>query len=200
MIAKKLSLIIAACCIIIAMGAGNVSAQISGYVGAGLGAALSSFDEAHAIFEAPDLSPSETSWRIFGGLQLCPNLGVEAGYVGLGTAKLTIESPHSYFEDKATGYDLTALGYLPLVGNLTAFARGGIMVWSTDMTWSMPDADSTGNKSGTNLTLGFGGQYIFGRSLGVRAEYTRYAIDKAKAGLGDFNVLSANVFFAFGRK
>jgi hypothetical protein len=201
MIPKLRSLIMAACIMILWMGVGGAATTISGYVGTGLGAAQSKFDTVHITFDAPDLSASETAWRLFSGCQIGANLGFELGYIELGAARVNEQAQMNYFETGATGVDIAALGILPIGKKLSGFVRAGFVFWSADLKYGANDTDSSAaSQSGNDLTLGVGGQYYLGRTIGVRAEYTRYAIDKSKAGIGDFNVFAINILIAVGRK
>jgi opacity protein-like surface antigen len=185
---------------LVAFAATANAGNISGYAGAGIGLATSKFDQEHFDFDTDDLTPSETAWRLFGGARLHPNFGLEIGYVGLGKAKAMEQVQQLYFECDLTGVDVAALGYLPLASKLSGFARLGLIFWSSDIAFELADDfNGTGSATGSGLAFGLGAQYDIHRSVGVRAEYTRYAVDKGEAGLGDFNFIGLSIFAAFGR-
>ena len=197
-----LRLITAVCLVILGLGGFESVNAIGGRAGVGIGIAFSEFDKEIVEFAGPDLSSSRTAWRLFGGLHLNRNLGVEAGYVYLAKDRLTEDVHGDYFEAKVNGFEFTPIGLLSVGKHLTAFARGGIIFWHSDMVTARFGGPGSGTKkeSGASPALGIGVEYDLNEYLGLRAEYTRYAVDKAKAGLGDFNFLALNGVFAFGRK
>jgi len=194
----RLTLILALCAGFLQLGGSGVANAAGGYVGVGIGNAWSTFDKQSFTFDAPDLSSSQTIWHLFGGYQLSNNVGIEGGYIYLGKARVGEQARGDYFEATVTGFELTPVGLLPVGKHFSVFARGGLIFWHSDMTSRSADLGSSAKtESGSSLALGFGVKYDFSRQLGMRAEYTRYAIDKTKAGLGDFNVISVNGVFAF---
>ena len=178
----------------------QVAHAAEGYVGLGIGLADGKFDKASFSFGTEDLSRNETMWRAFAGFQFIDFLGVEGGYINFGKARVTESVYYDYFETDMSGFEVGPVGFLPLSKVFTVFARVGFIFWSSDKTTrSTISGISTGDESGNNLALSLGARYNLIDQVGVRAEYTRYAVDKAKAGAGDFNAISASLVFAFYR-
>jgi hypothetical protein len=197
-----LTLLIAFCAGLFLLGGFGVANAANGYVGLGFGPAWSTFDTTGIGFDAKDISPNNTVWRLFGGYQLNDYFGVEGGYIYLGKSRLAPnivpEGEQVYFETKVNGFEFTPIGSLPVGKHLSVFARAGLIFWHSDIAFSHAYSDSgTRKKSGSSLILGLGAKYDLGKRFGVRAEYIFYAIDKAKAGSGNFNVVSINGVFAF---
>jgi hypothetical protein len=57
--------------------------------------------------------------------------------------------------------------------------------------------EGTRSKSGGSFTWSLGARYDLSGPLSAPHEYTRYAIDKAKGGAGDFNVLMLSAVIGF---
>lgn len=173
----------------------------SGYIAAGVGNSWSTFVADSVKFDVQDIKPTIAVWRLFAGYQVNDYLGIEGGYVHLGKARLTEASRKDYYEAKVTGFDLTPIGFFPFGRHLSVFARLGYVFWSSDIKFNYEiEGSGAKDESGSSLAMGLGVKYNLNRYLGLRAEYTRYAIDKAKAGLGDWNLLMINGIFAFGRQ
>jgi opacity protein-like surface antigen len=97
-----------------------------------------------------------------------------------------------------TGFELTPVGSLPIGKGLSLFARAGLVFWHSDISYRFAVPGSgTQKESGTSLALSLGAHYAFSKQWGARAEYSLYAIDKAKAGAGGFGVMSLSGTFAF---
>ncbi len=172
-----------------------------GYAGVGIGNANSTFDTEHRGFTQEDISPNRTAWRVLAGAMVNKYIGVEAGYIYLG--KTHIEFFGEAFEAELTGFDVTPIGDLPFNKRFSIFARAGLVFWRSKMTFTprvSPEAPWTETQTASNLAMGFGAKYDIARYLGIRAEYTRYAISKFKAGVGDYNCIWISGLFVFGSK
>jgi hypothetical protein len=173
----------------------------SGYAGFGLGNAACNVDRGHAEFGGSDMSPTETAWRVFGGGRYKANLGLEVGYIKFGEARVSEQALDRYFQTGMAGFEVTPVGFLPVGKGFSTYARAGLIFWTSDLTYGTgATVDSTSSESGSSLSLGVGAEYTVGRYLGFRAEYTRYLIDKEKAGSGDAYNISVGGYLAIGRK
>ncbi len=190
--------LVAALCVgLFSLGRPEVAGAAGGYAGFGIGGAWSTVDKDSVKFDTLDFSPNATAWRVFGGYQTGDNLAVEAGYISLGKDRVT-DQGGDYFEAEVTGFELTPVGLLPIGKGLSLFARAGAVFWHSDISYRYAVLGSgTSKESGTSLALSLGADYAFGSRWGARAEYSLYAIDKAKAGAGDFGVMSISGTFAF---
>jgi OmpA-OmpF porin, OOP family len=169
----------------------------SGYVGAGFGSARPTVDKGSVEFHTQDWSPDVSVWRVFAGYQISENFGAESGYINLGKARVATEGG-DFFETTMTGFDVTSVASLPIGKAFSVFARGGLVFWQSDIKYHFTALGEGGKKkSGSNLTVSFGARYALTKRIGARAEYSLYAIDKSKAGAGDYKVISLAGLFMF---
>lgn len=193
-------LIIVLCVGLFVLGGFGIAHAAKGYAGLGIGLAKGKFDKASFSFDTDDLSRDESMWRVLCGFQLNDNFGIEGGYVNFRKARVSENTYNDYFETEMRGFEFAPVGFLPVGKDFWVFAGAGLISWSSDMTtYSAMFGTDTKSVSGSSLALSFGVNYDFSKKIGLRAEYTRYAIDKAKAGAGDFNAISINGVFAFYR-
>ena len=144
-------------------------AQVKPFVGASLGASF--YDTSIEDVSGDDfkLEGEEFAWKIFGGLTAMKFLGLEGGYVYLGK---TQNSDYSFnVESKTTGWDLFAVGNLP-VGPIVVFGKAGILWWRADHKIDEAPFETTGNDFmwGLGAVLKMGG-------LGIRAEFERVELE-----------------------
>jgi len=178
----------------------QVANAANGYAGMNFGFAMGKFDKGSFEFKADDLARNEAVWRLFAGGEIHKNFGVEAGYIDFRKAQVTENLYNDYFETAISGFDVTPVGWLPVGKHFLVSARAGIIFWSSDMTsQSAVLGLTTKSESGSGLALGVGGNYDIGKWIRLRAEYMRYAVDKAKAGAGDFSVISISGMFVYNR-
>ncbi len=140
-------------------------------------------------FEDAVLNDSDTGWKVYGGYQLSENLAVEGGYVNLG--KVEESSFGTTVSAEQTGFNVVALGLLPLNQGFSLFGKIGLFFWDSDVKVSIPGFGSaSGSDSGTDITYGFGLKYDIDRKIAVRGEWERFEDD-----IGD--LLSIGVAFKF---
>lgn len=116
-----------------ALFAGSAAAQM--YVGAGLGEAR------------PD--NGDASWKVYGGVQLTPMLGVELGYLNLG-------------KNRGSEFD--------------AWSLAGTGTFALDDRWALIGKVGgaslrTNGVDETNLLLGAGVSFAMNKNFGLRLEY-----------------------------
>ncbi len=148
------------------------------YAGGSIGQAkFGGFCSAVSGFSCDD---KDTAFRIFGGYQFHPNIGVELGYANLGKGKFSgTQSGVSFSgEEKLTAWDLVAVGSWPLATGFSVFGKLGVYHGEAkaNVTGSSGgfSAVGTGSASGSDLTLGLGAGYDFNRNLGARLEWQHY--------------------------
>jgi OOP family OmpA-OmpF porin len=126
-----------------------------------------------------------TAWRVFAGYFFTPNIGVEAGYVDLG--KATAGDPGAQTKAESNAADLQAV-FAYRSGKAALMGRAGAYYARTEVS---SDLGPSARKSNGGLTFGFGMQYDFLRSLGVRGDFQHYH----QVGSGDIGGTSdINVF------
>lgn len=170
---------------VLGLGAATAFAQASAqgmYLGGSVGS--SDADEGNAI---PDLITSgtvdgkDTGIKFFGGYQFTRNIGIELAYVDLGKARysgLFFGAPVTGGTVKTTGFNVSAVGTLPLNAGFSLFAKAGLFSWQAkarDVTGGVP---FSGTDDGADLSLGLGAAYDVTRNFSVRAEWEQFeAVD-----------------------
>ncbi len=166
---------------------------------AGQGLATSSIDD----------RDRSTGYKLFGGYQLTPNFGLEAGYFDLrhfGYTARTVPAGTLSGDIRIKGLNLDLVGTLPLTDRLSALARVGVTtVRSTDGfsatgAATVPYANANPSERSTNFKAGLGLAYAFNESLSVRAEAERYRLNDAVGNRGHVDLLSVGLVYRFGAK
>ncbi len=123
-----------------------------GYVGFKFGSANKSVNT---------VSETNSSWGIFGGFQFNQNVALEVGYTDFGTVAGGLI--------KFTGFDVAAVGTLPINQQFSLFGRLGMASVKEDFSLAGLSA------SRTAPTFGIGGQFNVNQQFGIRLAYDRYA-------------------------
>ena len=202
-----------------ALGAAPVQAQVpsSGwYGGASVGRSATTIDNdriSNGLLGqglgavSIDARDRDTGYKLFGGYQFTPNLGVEAGYFDLGTTGYTASTlPAGTLNGdmRVKGLNLDLVGTLPLVGRLSALGRVGVTSIRANDSFSatgavaMPYASANPSQRSTNLKLGLGLMYDITDSLAVRAEAERYLLKDAVGNRGHADLFSVGLIYRFG--
>ena len=149
----------------------------------------------------------DTGYKVFGGYQFTPNLGVEAGYFDLGNFSYRARtSPAGTLNGdiRLKGLNLDLVGTLPLAGRLSALARVGVTTVRASDAFTatgavrMPYASASPSERSTGLKAGLGLMYDVTDSLAVRAEVERYRVKDAVGNRGDVDLLSVGLIYRFG--
>jgi OmpA-OmpF porin, OOP family len=198
-----------------AMSSPFVAAADSGwYGGLGIGQSSAKIDDARITSELLGSGLATTSvtddnrdigYKIFGGLKISKNFALEAGYFNLGKFGFTaMTSPAGTLTGKLKlqGLNVDAVGILPITEKFSAFGRIGVQYAqvkdSFAGTGNVAVTNPTPSKSAANYKAGFGIQYDFTESVGLRGEYERYRINDAVGNRGDVDMLSVGLVFLFG--
>lgn len=180
-------------------------AQMTGQWYAGAGFGQSKANDActgAAAVGITQCDDSDTAMRIFGGYKLNPNVAFEVGYADLGkaTASGVVLGIPASAEWKATVWDFSAVGMLPLDPKFSLLGRIGLTSWSVDLSVNAAGlGGGSTSSSGTDLTYGLGVQYDFTNQVGLRGEWQTYSSigDDNSTGQSDVDVISASVLFRF---
>lgn len=125
----------------------------------------------------------ETGFKIFGGFRANENVAISLAYVDLGEFE---EGDASIETD---GFNLSAIGILPLSENFELFAKLGVFRWDSELKISglgSADDDDTG------FSFGLGAGYSFFDNFALNAEFQRFDLD------GDnIDLLSAGLVYSF---
>ena len=148
---------------------------------------------------------TDTGYKLQLGYKVNQNFAVEGGYVDLGkfTYDATFTGGTAKATAKATGWNIVAMGILPLGDTFSLLGRLGVIRAKVDETASatgpggsaLASVSATKNKS----TYGLGVAYNLSKSTSIRADYDRYSKlgDKNTTGEGDVDLYSLAVAYKF---
>lgn len=148
-----------------------------------------------------------TGYKLFGGYQFSPYIGIEGGYFDLGKTGYTATTvpPGTLSGDmRLKGLNLDLVGTLPLMGKLSALGRVGVTSirasdnFSATGAVTMPYANPSPSQRSTNLKVGLGLMYDITDSLAVRAEAERYRLKDAVGNRGHADLFSVGLIYRFG--
>jgi OOP family OmpA-OmpF porin len=134
---------------------------------------------------------SDTAYRIFGGYQFNKHLAVELGYNQFGEARASVGAISVTGEAK--GWDLVAVGTLPISQQFAVFGKLGMHMTDFDVSTNVPGVGNS-SESNSDLTYGVGLQYNFNKNLGLRAEWQQF---KKVGDDTDVDVISIGVVYHF---
>lgn len=119
----------------------------------------------------------DTGWKIFGGYNFNQNFGVEAAWVDLGeaTANGTIGAAAATANVEVDGFNISAVGRVPLGEQFSLFGKLGLYVWDASASATVATTSVFLDNDGTDISFGAGGQYDFSKNFGVRAEWERFS-------------------------
>jgi OOP family OmpA-OmpF porin len=184
------------------------------YVGGNIGKSRASFDDARirngllgAGFATTSISDNDrdTGFKVFGGYQFNRYFALEGGYFSLGkfsSTATTVPSGTLRGEIKVTGFNLDAVGMLPMTEEFYAFARAGVIDADAKDNFTGTGAvtvlNSSPSKRAVSYKAGLGLGYDFVRAFGLRLEVERYRVDDAVGNKGDIDLLSVGFVYRFG--
>jgi len=153
---------------------------------------------------------SATAWKVYGGYQFNPYIGLEGGYADFGSYKLKFagtllgNSVTAKADADAQAIFVDLVGHLPLMDNaLSLFAKGGFAYarLKTSASASAGGMFASDNERDSNFVwkLGAGFRYSFNKQFGFRAEYEKYynVGDKDTTGQSDVNMWSVGATYSF---
>jgi OOP family OmpA-OmpF porin len=181
---RKLKVVLATAGLSAALGfAGSAAAQsnlASWYIGGTVG--QSDFKDGCQGLGSCD--KKDTAWGILGGYQFNRNFAAEFGYHDLGKAS----APRG--ETKGNAWELTGIGALPLVDQLSVYGKLGVYRGELKA--------AAAKETNSDFTYGAGLQYDFTKAVGVRGEWQRYnKMGGGALGKTDVDVLSVGVIYHF---
>ena len=186
------------------------------YGGANIGRSAATIDDARITsglasggLSASSISDRDrsTGLKLYGGYQFNRNFALEGGYFDLGkfgyTAN-TIPAGTLGATIKLKGFNLDAVGILPITDRFSALGRVGLnYAQARDYfagTGAVNVTNPSPSQSGTNYKLGVGLQYAFTEALGIRAEVERYRVNDAVGNKGHVDLFSVGLVYRFGGK
>ena len=184
------------------------------YIGGNLGQSRANIDNSRIRsglqaegFATSSLSDHnhDTGFKLFGGYQFNPNFALESGYFNLGkfSYSATTVPPGSLNANIGVqGWDLDAVGMLPITRKFSAFGRAGIIYADARDSFSgtgpLYASTTSLSKRATGYKYGLGVQYAFNDAVAVRGEAERYRISDAVGNKGDIDLISVGLVYRFG--
>ena len=187
------------------------------YVGASVGKSDIKFDNAAQSEQFLDLgftNPStvsntkDTGYRAFGGYQLHKYIAIEGAYVDLGRFSFrTVVTPSGSLtgSTRIDGFELSAVGTLPLGERFGLFARVGALSADTRTTYTGGGSIETliggdvQKRRSTELAYGAGAMFNINKNLSLRGEWSRYEKlgSVLTGGRTDANLYSLGLVYRF---
>jgi OOP family OmpA-OmpF porin len=184
------------------------------YLGAGIGQSRAAIDVERINNSLLGTGYSTTSTttdeqntadKLFIGYKFNKNFALEAGHFDLGEFSYTTTTvPAGTLNGKAafSGWNLDAVGILPVADKLSVFGRLGLQYTESKDNFSGTGAvtvvDSNPGKREPNYKYGVGVQYDVTDSLGLRAEAERYRVNDGVGNRGNVTTYTVGLVFMFG--
>lgn len=142
-------------------------------------------------------------FKVFGGYQFGRHLAVEGGYFDLGRfgyTSTTIPAGTLSGSVKPKGFNLDAVGMLPISARVSALGRFGIHNTDSNETFSGSGSVAVINPSPgsreSGYKLGIGVQFSLTESVRLRGEVERYRINNASS-TREVDLFSAGIQYRF---
>jgi opacity protein-like surface antigen len=151
---------------LVILGACAVPAHAGLYFGGSVGDASISDEDSGVKFDG-----SDTGYKVYGGFTLFKFFGLEASYLDFGAPEDEVGGTDISID--TTGWDVYAVGILPLGKHIELFGKAGIIVWDaeTSVTGSSDESDD-----GNDPAYGAGIAFKFGEHIALRLEYQVFDI------------------------
>ena len=150
------------------------------------------------------LDKRDTGYKVQGGYQFSPNLAVEGSWVDLGkfNYSATFTGGNAQFDAKASGFNVAALGVLPLNQTVSLFGKLGVIYAKVEANARAVGAGgaawASASDSNWKPTWGLGGTFNVNKQIGIRAEYEQFSkLGGTNTGKGNVDLLSVGVVFKF---
>jgi OOP family OmpA-OmpF porin len=183
------------------------------YIGGNIGQSRAKIDDENIVPYLPgtvSISDDDkgNAFKLFGGYQFNKNFAVEGGYFNLGQfgyTATTVPAGTLNGNIKLQGFNIDAVGMLPLADKFSVFGRLGLQYAQAKDNFSSSGVvatptDPNPSKSAANYKYGAGLQYDFNESLGMRLEAERYRVNDAIGNDGDINMYSVGLVYRFNEK
>lgn len=160
-----LSAIVAASALLTGVNASAQNLQMSSYLGASGGVANWNVN----CSGTTSCSKNPGSLRVFGGVNVMPNVAVELTYASLGTAKASATGVSA--ELKGSSFDLSGIyKFGAPTSPFGAFVKGGLAYTNAKSSTTTGTVTSAGTQKAWGLIVGAGVTYAVTESFAVRAE------------------------------
>jgi OOP family OmpA-OmpF porin len=135
---------------------------------------------------------TDTGYKIFGGYMFNRHFGIEGAYVNLGEVSYSGDffgSPVTGGKVEVSGFNVSALGALPINEQFSVFGKIGLLLWDAEASDTTGGVPFSAKEDGTDISFGIGVNFDFNRNLGVRAEWEVFTTDEADATLLSIGVV-----------
>ena len=176
-----------------ALAAAQASAQA--FIGGSIGQSDMDEEIAAGLITSGTVDAKDTGYKIFGGYMFNRHFGIEGAYVNLGEVSYSGDffgSPVTGGKVEVSGFNVSALGALPINEQFSVFGKIGLFLWDAEASDITGGAPFSAKEDGTDVSFGIGVNYHFTRNLGVRAEWEMFTTDEA-----DATLLSVGVVWRF---
>src|SRR5688572_2697436 len=175
-------------CSVLALAGSLPATQASaqGFVGASFGQSDIDEEITTGLIDSGTVDGKDTGWKIFGGYMFSRNFGLEVAYVNLGEVSYSGTFggfPVTGGKVEVTGFNVAALGSLPINEQFSIFGKIGLFMWEAEASDTTGGVPFSATADGTDLSLGLGVSYNFTRNFAVRAEWEMFQTDEADATL-----------------
>lgn len=194
-----------------------LGAHAQAYVGASVGRSDISLDGAARSDQFLDLGfdsattaveDNDTAYRVYGGYQFMPYVGVELAYVDLGrfSFRTDVQPTGSLAaRTRINGGELSLVGRVPIGNAFAIYARAGVYSARTRTDYTgggsvtVLDGAARQSKRTTKPAYALGAGYDFSPHVGLRAEWARYDKlgNELTGGETDANLVSVGVTYRF---
>jgi len=152
-------------------------------------------------FTVTSCDDTANGYRLFAGFPIHKNFRIEFGYSDFGKAGgsgVMLSVPVSA-DWKATAWDASVLGMLPVADKLSVLGRLGVALWAVDLDVNAAGAGLSESANGASALYGVGVQYDFTDRFGLRGEWARYSNvgDSNTTGQTDVDVTGVSVLYRF---
>lgn len=147
-----------------------------------LGASAGSSSSDSFCGSDPNCHDSDIGWKVFAGYDLSERMAIEVGYNSLGEMKTDKKTT------EVSGYEVAAVGKMPLNNNINLFGKAGMFRWDAE--------NNDGKRSASDVMFGGGVNYRLSKNISVRAEWERFNnIETESNDTSDLDIISAGLTF-----
>ena len=157
----------AASVLLVALAAAPAFADKGFSAGAAVGYSSVSIEDSGVSVDFNDIG-----YKVFGAYMFNDNWGIEGGWMDMGSMSENVQGTE--IELEVDGFDVFAVGAMPVSETFDLFAKAGIVSW--DATVSATGFGESSD-SGEDLALGFGGRFNTSGGFGFRGEFEWFDVE-----------------------
>ncbi len=176
---------------------------VFGEVGQAINNNKSKLDNALTSLGYTGFASSENNVAVYNlnaGYQFNKNFALEGGYIASSHQNYSASGgnlPGTVTDSASvTGFDLSAVGILPLTGQFSLLGKLGVADMQNSATVTVAGLPSSSSASKTDLTYGLGAKYDFTDAVSMRLDWNSYNIGNSTSSTR-YNVLGVGVGYKF---